>query len=480
MFTKENAITLPFMILLYEFCFFKIKKELNWKPLVPFLFIFLIIPLTWFFSEGERVQARLSFATHHISSLQYLLTEFRVIFTYIRLAFLPLNQNLDYDYSLSKSIFELPALFSFIGLIAVLYFARQMFAKYRLISFSILWFFLTLFPESSFFPFGDVIFEHRLYLSLAGYGLFLVSGTYYILGKKSFPAMVIFLGMVIACNSILTYQRNTVWKDEFTLWNDTVQKSPNKARPYNNRGSVYSEEDDLVQAMLDCSKAITLNPNYAEAYYNRGLIYDKQGNFTQALSDYNKAIELNPSYPEAYNNRGVTYANQDNITQSISDYSKAIGLNPNYAEAYNNRGIIYAKKNDFAQAISDFNKAIELNPDSVEIYSNRGNTYDKQKDFTRAISDYNKIIKLDPTQIEAYFDIANVYAEQNNFTRAVLAYTQTIEINPQYALAYNNRAISYYQLKEYVKAWADATKAGELGYDVNPDFLNAVKQALNQ
>src|SRR3990167_5669134 len=33
MFTKEMSITLPFMLLLYEYCFLKPKKGLNWKPL---------------------------------------------------------------------------------------------------------------------------------------------------------------------------------------------------------------------------------------------------------------------------------------------------------------------------------------------------------------------------------------------------------------------------------------------------------------
>ena len=56
MFTKEMTVTLPLMILLYEFCFFKIKKSLNWssyrtlvvtrKHLIPFLLTIFIIPLT--------------------------------------------------------------------------------------------------------------------------------------------------------------------------------------------------------------------------------------------------------------------------------------------------------------------------------------------------------------------------------------------------------------------------------------------------
>ena len=157
-----------------------------------------------------------------ISSAHYFLTQFRVLVTYIRLLFLPLNQNFDYEYSISKSLFELSTLVSFLFLTSILFFARRMFSRYRLISFSILWFVLTLTPESSVIPIKDVIFEHRLYLPMAGFSIFLVSGTYYFFGKNFFKVMIVTLTLIVAGYSFLTYQRNKIWKNEITLWEDGV------------------------------------------------------------------------------------------------------------------------------------------------------------------------------------------------------------------------------------------------------------------
>ena len=98
--------------------------------------------------------------------------------------FFPLNQNLDYDYPVFKSIFEFPVLVSFLFLATILFFAKRLFLKYRLVSFSIFWFFLTLLPESSLLPIKDVIYEHRLYLPMVGYSMFLVSGMYYLIGEE--------------------------------------------------------------------------------------------------------------------------------------------------------------------------------------------------------------------------------------------------------------------------------------------------------
>lgn len=359
MFTKETAITLPLMILLYEVSFLETKGSINWKSLAPFLMTIFIIPLTMFMTETGASRLQQLRSEPGISSMHYLLTQFRVMGTYVRLVFFPVNQNIDYDYPVFKNIFELPVLCGFLFLTAILYSAKRLFPKYRLVSFSIFWFFLTLLPESSFLPIKDVIYEHRLYLPMAGFSMFLVSSVYYILGRHNFRAMAITLTMIIACYSVLTYQRNEVWKDEFTLWGDTVQKSPHKARGYINLALAYSREGNIAQAIFDYNMAIKADPKYADAYYNRGLEYYRQGRLSQAFFDFNKVIEINPGNADAYNNRGLVYYGQNNYLQAISDYDKALGINPNYIAVYNNRAVAYYWLKQYGKAWYNVHKAQE-------------------------------------------------------------------------------------------------------------------------
>ena len=512
MFTKENSITLPLMILLYEFSFFGARKGQNLKYLFPFLLTLFIIPLTMLFTKSFRFQEIQGVVEgpEGISPLHYLLTQFRVMITYIRLVFLPLNLNLDYDYPIYKNIFELPVLISFAFLITILYIAKSLFSKYRLISFSIFWFFLTLLPESSLLPQKDVIFEHRLYLPLVGYSMFLVSGAYTIFGKNYFKTMMVVLTMIVACYSVMTYQRNKVWKDELSLGNDIVQKSPHKARPYYNRGLSLYNQDKLAQAMSDYNKAIEIDPKLAEAYDNRGVVYDKQEKFTQAISDYNRAIEIDPNYARAYYNRGLSFYTQGNLAQAMFDYNKAIEINPNYAEAYDNRGVVYYMQDKYPQALSEYNRAIEIDPKLASAYIDRGVYYDnqghlpqaisdynkateidpklakaykyrgliyyKQGNFTKALSEYDKAIEIDPNDAEVYNDRGSFYGNQDNLTQAMSNFDKAIERNPKYADAYKNRAFGYYALNKYVSAWADVRKAEGLGAVVNPDFINNLKK----
>jgi hypothetical protein len=183
--TKEFAFTLPLVMAMYELMFFqgKIKRRLLY--LVPFVLTMLIIPLTLTGAGGSLTdisgdEATALSETQDISRLDYLYTQFRVIVTYTRLLFLPINQNLDYDYPVYHSLLDPAVLFSFISLLLIFALGVYLYhmsrhpeikGRYwlRLISFGIFWFFITLSVESSVIPIRDVIYEHRVYLPSAGF-----------------------------------------------------------------------------------------------------------------------------------------------------------------------------------------------------------------------------------------------------------------------------------------------------------------------
>ncbi|PIP16495.1 MAG: hypothetical protein COX46_01880, partial [bacterium (Candidatus Ratteibacteria) CG23_combo_of_CG06-09_8_20_14_all_48_7] len=157
LFTKETAITLPFMLLLWELCFFEKLTKTSIKRTAPFFTLLLVTLMTIRITgsinfENLRKIDPGFYATATISSKNYLLTQFRVIVTYIRLLLVPINQNLDYDYPIARNLFSPPVLGSLVLLLVLLAFGVWFYRKNRLISFSIFWFFLVLVPESSFIP----------------------------------------------------------------------------------------------------------------------------------------------------------------------------------------------------------------------------------------------------------------------------------------------------------------------------------------
>jgi hypothetical protein len=90
---------------------------------------------------------------------------------------LPINQSLDYDYSIARTLFELPTILSFLGHAAVVAGCIWLYRKkkWTLIPFGLAWFYIGISPVQSFVPIVDVIFEHRVYMPSVGFFLAFVA-----------------------------------------------------------------------------------------------------------------------------------------------------------------------------------------------------------------------------------------------------------------------------------------------------------------
>lgn len=206
--SKEITITMPVIALLYDYYFIGKHEAKGIFARIPvyailavlsvvFIVVF-IAPLGGFGDLSEEssgiavgMAPSAGFGVKSITPLEYLFTQFNVIVYYIALLLVPINQNLDYDFPVSRGLFEmpvvqegtilnipiLPPIVSLSILLAIVAVAVWLFFRYKktgearvlVISFFVFWFFIILAPTSSFVPIIDVIFEHRLYLASLGF-----------------------------------------------------------------------------------------------------------------------------------------------------------------------------------------------------------------------------------------------------------------------------------------------------------------------
>jgi protein O-mannosyl-transferase len=506
--TKEITFTLPFMLLLIEAVFFAPLIRRSWISLIPFL-ILPIIPLS---RPGAMGEGEAGFASDitDISRWDYLLTQFRVIVTYLRLLIFPANQNLDYDYPVSHSLFDPPVFFSFLFLSALFALAiylllssplvpnfngappsrpgsnppaqrRLPYAASRLVGFGILWFFLTLSVESSIIPIRDVIYEHRLYLPSVGFWLAAGTAALGFSDRWRIPR-IIAVGLIIVLFAGLTYQRNKVWQDEVTLWTDVVRKSPQKARGYNNLGSAYKKLGQYEDAIREYQTALTLKPDYAMAHYNIGIIYKELGQLDNAIRKYQTAVTLKPDYPEAQNNLGVVYKEMGRLDEALKEYNSALTLKPDYAEAHINRGNVYQALGRREEAIREFQAALTLKPDSPEAHNNLGIVYKDLGRLDEALKEYNTASTLKPDYADPHNNMGNVYQELGRLDKAIQEYKKAVKLKPDSAETYNNMGNAHSMLRHFKEAVHEYEKASVLSPDyADPHYnLGNVLRALGR
>lgn len=407
-FTKENAFTLPLALVLVEICFLQTRKfsfDLRdyrlLLPLAALLCIFLVIPLKFSFRIFDPILPAHG-NTYTVTPVNYLFTQFSVIVKYLQLLLVPIGQNLEHDFPIAQSFFEIRTLLSFSLLVAFVGLAVYLFNKNRILAFGIFWFFITLAVESSFLPIEDLIFEHRTYLPAVGFFLFLTTGAYQLFRTNS-PNLVMGILLLFAgANAVLTYQRNKVWKDDYTLLQDIISKSPNKARPHVNLGSLYMDRAQWDKALPYFSKAIEINPGFFDAYNNRAAAWYNMQQWANSIADYSKALEIKPESAKLHYSRAIAYNNLGQADKALTDFNRTIELDAQNALAYGKRGLLFDKSNQLDKALADYSSAIELDPKYAEAFSNRGITYGKLGQWQKSIDDFNQAIAIDPNLKVAY------------------------------------------------------------------------------
>jgi tetratricopeptide (TPR) repeat protein len=464
--TKQISFTLPVMIVLYEFLFFSGKMRKRILYLLPVLLTVPIIPLTLLDLEqpigdiiGDVGEASRDLT--QMSRLDYLFTQFRVIVTYLRLIVLPVNQNLDYDYPTFTAFFNIKVFLSFLLLLTIfgsgvyfLYRSRHSSSHMRIPAFGIFWFFITLSVESSFIPIKEIIFEYRMYLPSVGFSL-VVSTLVFMAVKKlreqSKAALNVFTGFLVVVIILLTgmtFARNTVWRDEMSLWEDVVSKSPAKARPHNNLGGAYKSQGYIDKAIAQYQTALKFNPNNSKTFNNLGVIYKSQGLIEKAITYYKTAIKLNPDHSDAYNNLGNAYLSQDFVNKAVEQYRIALQLNPYNFNAHNNLGYAFESQGLINRAIWQYQKALQFQPDLPEIHYNLGTAYKSLGFFEDATRHFIKAIKIDPSYIEAYNSLGNAYGNAYQslgfFDKAIKQYKIALKIKPDFPDANKNLGFAYF------------------------------------
>jgi len=449
--TKEIAFTLPAVLALWEFsfCAGELKKRIT--RLLPFLAVMVIVPLSHV--SGNSTMLEVKGELPPPPAQEYLMTQFRVIVTYLRLLVFPQGQNLDYDYPIYNSLSNLNVFISLLfllliaagGIMCYFYSSRQRGRPLLwLTGFGIFWFFITLSVESSVIRIPDLIFEHRLYLPSIGFIIATVSGLEIaaMVVAKRIPwinkALVVFLALVVGIFAAATLSRNNVWRQNITIWEDTVSKSPGKARPHNNLGTLYQANGELDRAEEQFRLAITSRPDYPEAHNNLGFVYELRGEPDKAEAEYNLALASKPDYAEAHNNLGIAFSNRGELDRAEAEYNLALASKPDYAEAHYNLGILYNQRGEFNKAEVEYRLALANSPDYENAWFNLGMNYLDEKSPGEAVAALKKAVEIKPDDFEAHLFLGNAYAGQGSFDKAIVEYNTAIKIKPDYQEAKDN------------------------------------------
>ncbi len=452
-FSKETAVTLPVLVVVFEIFFFNTSiKDLFRKKL--FLFILAPAAIILALQLKNLIQTDFFFDPgpgRAFTRKQYLLTQFSVLLTYLRLFFWPADQNIDWDYPLATNFYALKTVSSFLFLLVLLVLSFFAYRRVRLISLGIIAFFITLAPTSSIIPLRDVIFEHRMYLAVA----FLAMGCVHAYScglegiRKISPrgyAVGIFSSIIVLLPLLsgLTYARNEVWLSELSLWADAVKKSPNKARAHNNYGrglyALMNRVNEKVKREFET--AIQLSPGWAKPYHNRAVCYFQEGDYDQAIALDLEAIKRKSDYKEALYQLGRSYSKLNQWDKARVYLERLVGMSPGsrYVGVYLDLLEVYLKLGLEDKALDVASKMRQLPDGVMPLDYYRGLAFYKLNQKETAKSYFVRQTEQESKRLSSYLMLGEIYYHEGDYERAEMALRKAVEesecsVNAHYNLA---------------------------------------------
>jgi hypothetical protein len=303
---KEEVAAFPLVLLLFN------RKRI--APVASMLALSIVAAARVVYAAQVTPGAPIALQAG-ITPWKYFLAQGPVVLRYFRLLLVPYGFTVDPDIGVPPAWLGLLAWLAIV-LIAV---TAWRYSKWFLAGL------ILLVPSCTIFPAADLSADRRLYLPMLGFA----AAAGYLLARAKPRAIAI---AAVAVLALVSVSRTMVWMSERSLWQEAVDRAPDKVRP----------KIQLARA-LPASAALEL---------------------------LNRARESAPDDPSISAEIGKTLLSEGQPDAALTEFGRALALDPRNALYVNNRGVALAALGQTQAARADFQRALQMDPHLTEAKQN--------------------------------------------------------------------------------------------------------------
>jgi hypothetical protein len=169
---------------------------------------------------------------------------------------------------------------------------------------------------------------------------------------------------------------------------------------------VWRNDEVLLRTVL------THFPDFAVGHYTLGLALVQAGRIQEGIGEYEQAVQIIPDYAEAHCNMGIALEKLHHPSEAIQQYEEALRIWPDYANAHYNLGLALVRLGETQQAINHWEQAVRIDPDFPEAHCNLGAAFETLGRTPEAVEQYEAALKLRPTFTVAHNALKRLQAGQ--------------------------------------------------------------------
>ena len=174
------------------------------------------------------------------------------------------------------------------------------------------------------------------------------------------PFLVGLVVIVVGALMALTYAQASLYRDEITLWQATIDQNPQSWTANYWVGKILFDEGQSARAIEPLERAVQINPRDPEAQCMLSSALLNERRPMEAIAHSQEAVRMKPDYPEAHYNLGSGLLLVGRPQEGVASLQEALRLRPDYIEAHANLATAWAGLNRPADAVAAAQRAIEL------------------------------------------------------------------------------------------------------------------------
>ena len=198
-------------------------------------------------------------------------------------------------------------------------------------------------------------------------------------------------------------------------------------------GFAHQGMNDLDQALLAFSKAVTLDSS-AEHLYDRGVVLYRQDRNREALRDYGLSYAMDTTFGLAFLGIADCQRELGLYEEAMVNYQKVPALDSTLSSsALHNLGYLFIETEQYEACVPVFDSLIAYFPDTDAYpYNNRAICLRELGRFEEALADIEIALERHPRNAWAYVNRGKLYLAEGNLAKARKDFQKAYYLNPDY------------------------------------------------
>ncbi len=235
---------------------------------------------------------------------------------------------------------------------------------------------------------------------------------------------------VLALLGVLTWRQSRMYRDEETLYRQTLARNPDAWLIQGNLGGLLVKTGRSAEAIEHLLIAQRFHPEKPEVMYNLSLALLRTHHPAEAIPLLQDLVQAKPDDVESLTHLGDAFVLQNRMTEAIPVYERAVRLKPDLPKVENNLGNALLSTGRIEESVAHFEQALRLKPDDIEPHYNLGLVLAHLGRLPEAIRHDETVLRLRPDDAAAHLNLGDALLQAGQPREAASHFQEALRLDP--------------------------------------------------